>query len=157
MLRKGDGEKIRSEGFSMLDMKMYLDDRGYDSAGYEVSLDRLAEIGLPGIVLISYRGLNHFVVLKGISRTDVLLGDPVLGIRTVPRATFDGIWNGVIFVIRSMPDTGSSSFNRLGEWEAGRGAGTAEWLGLTTSGKADAPISSEKGMMSRAGHAGITR
>lgn len=159
MLREGDADKIRSEGFSMLDMKRYLDGNGYECAGYEVSLDRLGELGLPGIVLITIRGLNHFVVVKGVSPTDVLLGDPVLGIRAISRATFDEIWNGMVLVIRSFQETGRRSFNRGDEWEAGFAVVASEEWWTLASGKAGvtAPAAPEKGMSSRAGHRGISR
>jgi uncharacterized protein len=157
MLREGDEEKIRSEGFSMLDMKRFLDGTGYDAVGYETSLERLGEMGLPGVVLITVRGLNHFVVVKGVSPTDVLLGDPVLGIRMVSRLAFDDIWNGMVLVIRSFPETGRRSFNRHDEWEAGLRAVASEELLLPASGKVVTEFPSEKGMMSRAGHRGISR
>ena len=153
MLKEGDEEKIRADGFSMLNMKKYLDVSGYDSAGYELTLDRLVDIGLPGIALISFRGFNHFVVIKGISPTEVLLGDPMLGIRTIPRSTFANIWNGMIFIIRSQPEAGRISFNRDWEWEAGlRNAPSEErWLSRSPSGDIHRSVALEKGAMSGAG------
>ena len=153
MLKEGDVEKIRAEGFSMLHMKKYLDVSGFDSAGYELTLDRLSDIGLPGIALIVFRGFNHFVVIKGVSPTEVLLGDPVLGIRTIPRSTFTDIWNGMIFIIRSQPEVGRVSFNRDWEWESGiRNTPLEErWLSRSPSGDIHTSVALEKGAMSGAG------
>lgn len=156
MLREGDEAKIRSEGFSMLDMKRYLDGNGYISSGYEISLDRFDEMALPGVVLITLRGFDHFVVVKGLSPTYVLLGDPVLGIRTISRADFDAIWNGMVLVIRSFPEIGRRSFNRPDEWEAGLGTVASEEWRLPVYERAGT-AQSEKGMMSRAGYSGISR
>lgn len=119
MLAAGDRTKIRAQGFSMLDMKRYLEERGLDSAGYEVSLDRLAAIGLPAIVLLSYDGLNHFVVVKGVAGSDILIGDPAVGLRVISREEFESAWNGLIFVIRSKTAVGRSHFNRKTEWFLG--------------------------------------
>lgn len=42
MYERGDQQKIRREGFSLLDMKVYLEENGYDADGYYTSLDTLA-------------------------------------------------------------------------------------------------------------------
>ena len=119
MLAAGDKDKIRAQGFSMLDMKRYLEERGFEAAGYEVSLDRMAVIGLPAIVLLSYDGYNHFVVVKGVAGSEVLIGDPAVGVRVVPRDEFESAWNGLIFVIRSNSAVGKRNFNRRTEWFLG--------------------------------------
>lgn len=159
MLKEGDEESIRAEGFSMLHMKKYLDASGYDSAGYQLTVDRLATIGLPGIALIAFRGFNHFVVIKGVSPTEVLLGDPLLGTRTIPRSTFTNIWNGMIFFIRSQPEVGRISFNRDWEWEAGlRNAPSEErWLSHSSSVDIQEALAFEKGAMPGAGYRVINR
>ena len=42
MLENGDQERIRREGFSLLDMKNFLESQGYRSNGYRVAIDKLA-------------------------------------------------------------------------------------------------------------------
>ena len=84
MWRSGDQEKIRQQGFSLLDMKRYLERGGYQAGGFKIPLDRLARIGIPAITLINTKGYMHFVVVKGISDTEILVGDPALGVRVVP-------------------------------------------------------------------------
>lgn len=116
MFDTGDQEKIRRNGFSLLDMKNYLEANGYRAAGYKVSLDRLAEIGVPAIVLINIRGYKHFVVVKGVSSKMVLLSDPAAGARTVPRAEFESTWNGLIFIILNKKNVAQNHFNRDQEW-----------------------------------------
>ncbi|KAF0219264.1 MAG: peptidase C39 bacteriocin [Geobacteraceae bacterium] len=116
MFDTGDQEKIRREGFSLLDMKNYLEADGYRAAGYRVSLDRLAEIGVPAIALINIKGYKHFVVVKGVSAREVLLGDPAAGARTVTRTEFESMWNGLIFVILNKKNVAVNHFNREQEW-----------------------------------------
>lgn len=102
MWEQGDQAKIKLAGFSLLDMKRYLELRGYQADGFEVTLDRLAEARVPAIALIRENGYNHFVVIKGLREDRVLLGDPSAGSRVMTRAEFARVWHGgILFVIRS--------------------------------------------------------
>jgi predicted double-glycine peptidase len=102
MFRQGDQEKIKRAGFSLLDMKRYLEQRGYRADGFEVTLDRLGEARVPAIALIRENGYSHFVVIKGLREDKVLVGDPAVGARTMTRAEFARVWHGgILFVIRS--------------------------------------------------------
>jgi len=115
MYEKGDKEKIRREGFSMLDMKDYLDSNGFHAEGYKASLDRLAQAAIQAIALIKDNGYNHFVLIKGIHNDRILVGDPALGMRIIPRAEFEKMWtNGILFAINSVRAKGN--FNRVREW-----------------------------------------
>lgn len=118
MYRTGDQERIRQEGFSMLDMKRFLDERGLRSDGFRISLDRLAEIGVPGIALINTRGYRHFVVVRGMRQGKVLLADPVAGSVAIDRVDFEEIWNGVILAARNDLQTARRHFNDSRDWEA---------------------------------------
>lgn len=105
MWENGDQEKIRREGFSLLDIKHYLEARGYSADGYEASLDRLAKIGIPAITLIRDNGYNHFVVIKGVRDGKVAIGDPSAGARIVSRAAFEKMRsNKIMFVINDGKD-----------------------------------------------------
>lgn len=116
MFDKGNQEKIRREGFSLLDIKNYLIGRGYRADGFRTSLDKLSSIGVPAIVLINHNGYRHFVVVKGISQREVLLGDPAAGLKRMARTDFEPMWNGILFLIRNKKDVAQSTFNRAGEW-----------------------------------------
>lgn len=115
MFATGDQAQIRTKGFSMLDMKRYLEQRGYTADGVRASLDTLATVGIPGIALISDHGYRHFVVVKGVESTHVLIGDPALGTRVLPRKVFDRLHVGdLFFVIRSHRER--AHFNALADW-----------------------------------------
>lgn len=115
MYEKGDRETIHREGFSLLDMKQYLDDRGYQADGIYASLDDLARVGVPAIVLVDLKGYNHFVVIKGVKNDEVMVGDPALGLKLYRKAEFEKIWtNGIFFVVRSRADIARNHFNS--EW-----------------------------------------
>jgi len=112
----GDQSKIRAFGFSLLDMKNYLEVKGYKAAGFKISLNKLKEIGVPAIALINIRGYKHFVVVKGVSAKMVSLSDPAAGSRTVPRAEFESMWNGLAFIILNRKNIAQSHFNNRREW-----------------------------------------
>lgn len=116
MWRDGDQAQIRQVGFSLLDMKRYLAASGLQADGYRVSLAAIQARGLPGIVLITFRGYRHFVVLKGVDEDEVLVGDPSTGLHTLPRAAFEEMWNGIYFVLNSRARIAQQSFNGVGQW-----------------------------------------
>ena len=117
MYRRGDQAKIRREGFSMLDMKRYLEAHGFDADGYVADLDLVGRAGLPAIVPLRENGYNHFVLVKGVRGDRVLLGDPSLGTRAVARARFDAMWgNHMLFVVHNQRD--KARFNSDEEWSA---------------------------------------
>jgi predicted double-glycine peptidase len=116
MFKHGDQAKIRREGFSLLDMKLYLEAHGYAADGYKVPLERLQQAGIPAIVLISENGYNHFVVIKGIAAARVLVGDPSKGTRTIARSEFEQMWsNHILFVIHH--SSTSARFNDTSDWD----------------------------------------
>lgn len=117
MYDAGDQQKIRSHGFSLLDIKRYLDTRGFNAGGYHVSLDKLAAIGVPAIALINIHGYKHFVVIKGVTGKEVLVGDPASGTRTVSRAEFEASWNGLLFLVRNKKEVAKNHFNMERDWQ----------------------------------------
>jgi len=115
MYARGDQEKIRHEGFSLLDMKSFLESHGFQADGFQQPLDSLLEARLPAIVLISENGYYHFVVIKGMRNGRLLLGDPSTGTRAMSRRTFESIWvNKLLFVIHNRQD--SALFNSVEDW-----------------------------------------
>lgn len=118
MFAYGDQERIRRSGFSMLDMKRFLDKRGLRSDGFRVGLDRVEQMGIPGIALVNVNGYRHFVVVKGVVGNRVLLGDPALGVVTTDRATFMKLWNGEILTARADSAIARDRFNHERDWRA---------------------------------------
>jgi predicted double-glycine peptidase len=121
MFSTGDARRIRKEGFSMLDMRRYLASQGFDADGFQLPLEKLAEEGLPAIVLLNDRGYRHFVVVKGMHGDRILLGDPSRGTRAMPRAQFERLWdNRVLFVVHNRREL--AQFNRAADWRIAPGA-----------------------------------
>ena len=81
-----------------------------------MDLERIEETGVPLIALVNIRGYKHFVVIKGVSRETVLLGDPAVGKRVISRSDFLDIWDGVAFVIRNEGARGRLNWNKKDDW-----------------------------------------
>jgi predicted double-glycine peptidase len=118
MYEAGDKKKIQTVGFSLLDMKEYLAAVGYRADGFKMSLDRVAEIGVPAIALIDTKGYKHFVVVKGLGGDRLVVGDPGAGLRVMTKEKFQELWNGIVFVIRNKANVGREHFNLRDDWEA---------------------------------------
>ena len=116
MWEKGDQAKIGREGFSLLDIKRYLEDIGYSADGYVAPLERLASVGIPAIVLIRDNGYNHFVVVRGIQDGMVAVADPSVGARVIPKAQFEKMrLNRILFVINGRKE--QVAYNRAADWK----------------------------------------
>lgn len=117
MYQHGDQEKIKREGFSMLDMKRYLERRGYRSDGFKINLDQLFSTGNPAITIINHNGYMHFVIIKGVDTYRVLLGDPALGVKSIRRSEFEEMWeNRILFLIHDNRDPVISYQKINDEW-----------------------------------------
>ena len=115
MFANGNRDKIRADGFSMLDMKRYLDARGFPTIGIEASLDKLLEAKVPAITLINENGYSHFVVIKGVRAGEVVIGDPATGTRVLERARFESFRvNEILLVVNERLDL--ARFNLATDW-----------------------------------------
>ncbi len=80
------------QGFSLLDLKRFVDQLGYDGVGLgQVSFADLLELA-PIIVPVRVRGYAHFVVFRGATQSEVLLADPAFGNVTMSVETFTRAW-----------------------------------------------------------------
>jgi predicted double-glycine peptidase len=116
MYTHGDRDKINKEGFSLLDIKRFLDANGFEADGFKVPLDKIEQEKLPAIVLIDERGYHHFVVIKGMRNGRVLVGDPARGTRVIAETKFMELWkNGLVFVIHNRRNL--AVFNNPSDWK----------------------------------------
>jgi predicted double-glycine peptidase len=99
LLSVSDPALVRQKGFSLLDIKHYVQSIGMQGAGYRLTPQKLFDVQVPVIVLMNVAGYEHFVVLKKATPGYVYLADPLLGNRAIPAAEFLNSWNGIIFVI----------------------------------------------------------
>ena len=80
------------QGFSLLDLKRYVQTRGYKGLGFgQLDLNDLIERA-PIMVPINALGYNHFVIFRGVMGDRVLLADPAWGNRTMTLDKFQRMW-----------------------------------------------------------------
>lgn len=80
------------QGFSLLDLKRYVDGRGYNGLGFgHMKVDDLVKRA-PILVPINVFGFNHFVIFRGKMHNRVLLADPAWGNRTMTVSEFEDAW-----------------------------------------------------------------
>lgn len=112
MVRYGDPLRVRQRGgFSLLDLKRYVQRRGYQSAGYgRLSVEELKEFNSPAIVPIKTRGYDHFVIFAGIVGDRVVIADPAYGNASLTIRQFQRLWqNGIaLFVFKDGVRTAES-------------------------------------------------
>ncbi|WP_119155064.1 C39 family peptidase [Caldimonas tepidiphila] len=108
MLRRTDPLRVRYRGgFSLLDMKRYVSQLGFESEGYEgMGLEDLAG-ALPMIVPLQLRGYPHFVVVRKVGEGTVSISDPSFGNYEMRQDEFAAAWPGLGFAITGRPGNGS--------------------------------------------------
>jgi predicted double-glycine peptidase len=127
MFAHGDRQKIQKEGFSLLDIKLYLEAHGFKADGFEQPLQKLVDAHVPAIVLISDKGYHHFVVIKGLRDGRILIGDPSSGTRAMGRSSFESIWvNKLLFVIHNKQEM--AKFNDTADWRVAPRAPLADGI-----------------------------
>jgi predicted double-glycine peptidase len=96
MLRSTDPIKVKVRGgFSLLDMKRFVETRGFTGTGYkDLSFDELLTLDSP-IVPIDFYGNAHFVVVRGLdAKGRMNLADPAFGNTTMSVEKFQAVWTG---------------------------------------------------------------
>ncbi len=89
-----DPAEVLRSGFSMLDMKRYVDSLGLHAVGFQVNLAAMRRLRIPVIVLLEVGGYSHFVVVKKVDHDLVFISDPALGNRSLYLDAFARSWQG---------------------------------------------------------------
>ncbi|KPQ25822.1 MAG: putative double-glycine peptidase [Halomonas sp. HL-48] len=99
MFEVADAEVAQRMGFSLLDLRNYVESIGMRARGYEIDDASLDSVSIPVIVLLDLDGYQHFVVMKKVVGDRVYIGDPALGNKVMERSEFVEAWNDVIFAV----------------------------------------------------------
>lgn len=128
MLRRTDPLRVKVRGgFSLLDLKRYVETRGYNGTGYtKLTLQDLQKFG-PTLVPLKLNGYDHFVVFKGVSEGDVHIADPAFGNRRLTVPAFNRAWLGNIGFVVQRGD-GAPAGHRMLVPRAGEAAGPDDRL-----------------------------
>lgn len=86
-------------GFSLLDLKIVAEQKGYKAAGFELGLDQIGKLVAPVLVYLRPLGYDHFAILRGVAGDRVLLADPARGNLSMNTSRFAEEYGGVIFAL----------------------------------------------------------
>jgi len=96
-------EVVVKNGFSMLDMKKFVETIGLRGRGFRVNTDALYHLQIPVLVLMNIDGYEHFVIVKHAENGRIFIADPALGNRIVAEDDFAKTWNGLVFAVLGKP------------------------------------------------------
>jgi predicted double-glycine peptidase len=94
---------VVKNGFSMLDMKKFVETLGLRGRGFRVTSEALYHLRIPVLVLMNSNGYEHFVLVKHAEDGRIFIADPALGNRIVSEKDFDKKWNGLVFAVVGKP------------------------------------------------------
>jgi uncharacterized protein len=105
MLARTDSKLVQKRlGFTLLDLKKELVQRGYQAAGYSgVSLKDLLGM-VPAIVRLRNPGFDHFVIVRGAAHGRIVMADPAYGNKTMSVERFMAVWKDKIAFVVSRAD-----------------------------------------------------
>jgi len=92
---------VSVKGMTLADMMEIAMSLGLSSRPLRLELQDLAQLQLPCVI---HWDLDHFVVLKRIKRGRVVIHDPALGERTLPRAELDKRFTGIALELAPGPN-----------------------------------------------------
>jgi hypothetical protein len=96
-------EVVVKNGFSMLDMKKFVETIGLRAQGFRINTDALYHLKIPVLVLMNIEGYEHFVIVKHAEHGRVFIADPALGNRILLEQDFVASWNGLVFAVTGKP------------------------------------------------------
>jgi predicted double-glycine peptidase len=103
MMEYSSPEVVEKSGFSMLDMKQFVESIGLRGRGFRVAADALYHLQIPVLVLMNINGYDHFVIVKHAENDRVFIADPAMGNRIVLERDFAQSWNGLVFAVVGKP------------------------------------------------------
>lgn len=89
----------KRNGFSLLDLKIVAQQKGFEADGFEVSVDQLRLLRAPALVYVRPLDYHHFAILRGIAGDRVYLADPSRGNLRISVPRFASEYGGVVFVL----------------------------------------------------------
>lgn len=107
LMHYGNASQIQErKAFSLLDMKKFVTELGYQGDGYRAELDDLKSLTTPCILPISILSYRHFVVFRGIHNGHVFLADPWRGDISFTLDDFYDHWYDKVIFVVTPPDGG---------------------------------------------------
>lgn len=111
---------VLTDGFSLLDLKRFAQQRGLEARGYAgLGVEELQAFNRPAIVPVHLFDFHHFVVFRGAHADKVFIADPAVGNTTLDRAEFESAWQDGIgfFIVAEGQDVRAEGPRALGVTE----------------------------------------
>lgn len=89
----------QENGFSLLDMKNFAVNQGYQAVGVKLKYASLLKLKEPVLIHLERDNYKHFAVLKGVRGDRVFLADPSRGNIRMSMERFAQEWTGVALVL----------------------------------------------------------
>lgn len=112
---------------SLFEIKEVIKLYGFDSVGLEIMKDDILKIQKPVIAYIKTPlNADHFVVIKGIYRNKIFIGDPAIGNYFLTSKQFFKVWlidntdSGLVLFIKNAPQNGSVKFFNIQDEVSGQ-------------------------------------
>lgn len=92
--------KIKAQrGFSLLDLKRVAQAKGYQAAGFKLTVAQLIQLAAPVLIFVEPLQYKHFAVLRGFDRGRFYIADPARGNLRMGVDRFLSEWGGIVFVL----------------------------------------------------------
>lgn len=98
-LSEEDKKKTALRGFSLLDLKQVAEAKGFQAAGFRLTMSQLAQVTAPVIIYVEPLGYKHFAVYRGMNQDRIYIADPARGNLRMSIGRFLDEWHGIVFVL----------------------------------------------------------
>jgi hypothetical protein len=102
---------LDARGASLAALRTAAEAVGLRTTAVRVGSGHLGGVTLPAVAHLSD---GHYVVLYAIDAETTVIGDPAVGVRTVPLFHFLGVWSGHLLMVRPMAPAGGSGAGAVG-------------------------------------------
>ncbi|MGR9108197.1 MAG: C39 family peptidase [Gammaproteobacteria bacterium] len=102
ILKHLDKEAVKNRaqvGFSMLDLKRFVERHGYKALGVKLQASALPKLRGPVLVYLETADFRHFAMLRGVREDRVYLADPSRGNMRMSIYAFLEEWPGYVLVV----------------------------------------------------------
>ena len=98
-MNEEDVKDREANGLSLLDLKKYSEQRGYQAVGVKLNYASLPKLMGPVLIHLERKDYRHFAVLRGVRGDRVYLADPSRGNIRMSIDRFAKEWSGIALVL----------------------------------------------------------
>jgi ATP-binding cassette subfamily B protein RaxB len=88
---------LSNQGVTLLELYQLLDNLGFRNRAIRVSFSELKLVKMPAII---HWDMNHFVVLKNVTRHHIIIHDPAIGMRRITHLDASNSFTGIVLEVQ---------------------------------------------------------